>query len=743
MAPNDSNSLNPRTVPIMPPVAPSSAGDSAPAPAGPSGLSGPPGVADLWYALRRRWLAAVGMGLLLGGLGAAVAWQLTPAKFSAQALLRVDSHAPRGLSENGEDFANYQRTVQTQVKSYEVAKEAMGDPDAPELAEAATPEGRVEWLQTQGAVDTLLGPEVLRLTVTADRADEAAAVANAWARSCEAVLARQETARLKDRIAQLKKDYDDKTARLGAKKVDLRTKEADFGVDDAATLKVKLDAAVLRNEQLKNQLDQLEIEQKHAKAELADLNARLAKPETLPVLASAVEEEADKELKQDGALKPQFDLISKYNADIAAVKANAFPEDQPALIQAIQKKIDAVEASIKPRKEALRPGVEARLRVKAADDLRAEADKTRWKLKGVEEDQQTVTALLDKQRGLIADLRAGGKAGEKVSPVVEGLRAEVEQLDAGLKSNADEQGKLEAAISGVKRVTVMETAGVPKEPKRDRQWKTAGGVGLALFGLAFVGVALVEFSARRVSRANDVAQRLGLPLVGTVPAPSRKATSPAAADPADQGPMMESVDAIRTLLLHAGRSSPLRVLMVASAVGGEGKTTLASQLAASLARGGRKTLLVDCDLRNPAAHKPFGLQPGPGFAELLRAEREPHDVVQTTPVENLDLLAAGGADRRALAALANDGALQAVFAELREQYDFLVVDVCPVLPVTDALLIGRHADAVLLAVLRNVSRLPQVHAAQQRLAALGIRTLGAVVLGEDAGSYGSVRYPVA
>ncbi len=80
---------------------------------------------------------------------------------------------------------------------------------------------------------------------------------------------------------------------------------------------------------------------------------------------------------------------------------------------------------------------------------------------------------------------------------------------------------------------------------------------------------------------------------------------------------------------------------------------------------------------------------------------------------------------------------------LKEQYDFLVVDVCPVLPVTDALLIGRQADAVLLAVLRNVSRLPQVQAAQQRLAALGIRTLGAVVLGEDATAYGSVRYPTA
>ena len=63
------------------------------------------------------------------------------------------------------------------------------------------------------------------------------------------------------------------------------------------------------------------------------------------------------------------------------------------------------------------------------------------------------------------------------------------------------------------------------------------------------------------------------------------------------------------------------------------------------------------------------------------------------------------------------------------------------LPVADALLIGEHADAVLLSVLRNVSRLPAVHAAQQRLGSLGIRVLGAVVIGEGLEAYGDIRYP--
>ena len=230
--------------------------------------------------------------------------------------------------------------------------------------------------------------------------------------------------------------------------------------------------------------------------------------------------------------------------------------------------------------------------------------------------------------------------------------------------------------------------------------------------------------------------------MGTVPALSAKARAAApAADDQTIGPMIESMDGIRTRLLHAGRSETLRVVMVGSAVSGEGKTTLASHLAASLARGGRRTLLVDGDLRNPAVHKLFDMADGPGFSELLRGETRT-GTGRAEYASGKSLLAGRRRLRpSALQALAQEGILRNVFDELKEHYDFLIVDVSPVLPVADALLIGEHADAALLSVLRNVSRLPAVHAAQQRLASLGIRVLGAVVIGEGMEAYGQVRYP--
>src|SRR4029077_14675291 len=96
---------------------------------------------------------------------------------------------------------------------------------------------------------------------------------------------------------------------------------------------------------------------------------------------------------------------------------------------------------------------------------------------------------------------------------------------------------------------------------------------------------------------------LGLKVLGTVPAiPTGKN---AANNPKWQNQLNESIDAIRTVLLHDARNDDLRVLMVSSANSGEGKTTLTTQLAASLARAWKRTLIIDGDLRHPGAHVLF------------------------------------------------------------------------------------------------------------------------------------------
>jgi capsular exopolysaccharide synthesis family protein len=191
------------------------------------------------------------------------------------------------------------------------------------------------------------------------------------------------------------------------------------------------------------------------------------------------------------------------------------------------------------------------------------------------------------------------------------------------------------------------------------------------------------------------------------------------------------MDTTRTRLIHAANRDGDRVVMVTSAVPREGKTSLSAHLAASLARTGRRTLLVDGDLRVPSLHRLFERPSHPGLAEVLRGEFKVTSVVQHTNVSDLWIMTAGKADTNAIQAFARPQQLQAVIQALREQYECVVVDSAPILPVVDSLLLGQHVDAVILSVLRGVSHMPAVQTAYERLVELNVRVVGMVVTGAD------------
>jgi capsular exopolysaccharide synthesis family protein len=169
------------------------------------------------------------------------------------------------------------------------------------------------------------------------------------------------------------------------------------------------------------------------------------------------------------------------------------------------------------------------------------------------------------------------------------------------------------------------------------------------------------------------------------------------------------------------------MVMVASAVRGEGRSTLAAALAGSLARAWHRTVLIDGDTRRPVLHQRRGLLLEPGLSEILRGETEVEEALQATAEPRLSLLAAGHCDAHAQQALARAGGT--LLQQLREHCDCIVLDVPPLLEAADALVFSQHADAVLLAVRCDHSTLPAIHAAQQRLASVQAPLVGAVVLG--------------
>jgi len=177
------------------------------------------------------------------------------------------------------------------------------------------------------------------------------------------------------------------------------------------------------------------------------------------------------------------------------------------------------------------------------------------------------------------------------------------------------------------------------------------------------------------------------------------------------------------------------VVMITSAMSGEGKTTLAAQIAISLARAGRRTVLVDFDLRQPSFDEIFGLPKAPGISETLRNEHELAGIVQTTATPNLCVITAGRWNRATLAALAN-GAAAPLFKELREDFDFVILDTSPVLPVADARFVSQYVDSTVLCIFRDISEMPRLQAACEILQAFGVHAIEAIVTGANEHLYG-------
>jgi polysaccharide biosynthesis transport protein len=240
-----------------------------------------------------------------------------------------------------------------------------------------------------------------------------------------------------------------------------------------------------------------------------------------------------------------------------------------------------------------------------------------------------------------------------------------------------------------------------------------------------------------------VTQAVGLSVIGAVPIlPQRvlrRLNGPSENDKYWRTLLSESVDSIAAVLLKGTQPGTSRVIMVSSANAGEGKTTLASHLAVSLAGAGRHPILVDFDLRRPALHRVFGVSLQPGVNEILRDGQDLESALQATQVPNLMMLSAGRSSKVGLGGL-RPADMQALFTRLRSEFDFVIVDACPILPVVDTRLIGQHVDAVLLSVLRDVSRAPKLRAACDLLDMFGIPMLGVVVTGSSEELYKDASY---
>ncbi|HEV3079687.1 MAG TPA: polysaccharide biosynthesis tyrosine autokinase [Gemmataceae bacterium] len=697
------------------------------------------------HAFRRRWYVGASLGLVCAFFAVALACWLVPPRYRAQSLIHVAVSPPRGVFMNqtdymsSEEFTAFMKTQTAVLKTRPVLEAALRQPQIAELPEVSGQPDPLAWLEKHLEVDTTLGAEILRVSLSGDRPDEVAAVLNAIADAYVQQVSQREQSEHLARLQQLQENYRQYQDGLRAKRAALKELEDQLHGDDAQNLTLRYPAEVQQLKNTESLLLQTTLDLNKTVKELEGLQEQEKRP---PAKITIGEAATNEYLRQDPIHMRLVARLATIEEEIEQIRAVSKGDSQAKNLEGPFNKRAAAQAALDARRREAQPQVQAYVERKTAEERAARLAKLKTDKVLLEDRARTLSAAMERQKELVKRMGSAIHQPDKPATDLEVLRQEVKQREETAKRVAEQIEIMRVEPRPLSRASLLEAAEPPRAKSYQVQIKVAGAAGFGAFALALCGVTWREQRARKVYAAADVVENLGLKLIGTLPAlPARVHGGDRSNGRAlrVQNALCEAVDALRAQLLRAADRDGVRVVMIASANAGEGKTALATQLAASLARAWRKTLLIDGDLRHPGIHRQFDMPPEPGFSEVLRGEAECDDVVRPTPLSRLWLIPAGHGDAHATQALAQK--IVPLFLErLKEQYDFIIVDSSPVLPVADALSLGQHVDAVVLAILRDVSRLPAVQTAYQRLASLGIRMLGTIMLGAGAES-GSLGYP--
>lgn len=294
-----------------------------------------------------------------------------------------------------------------------------------------------------------------------------------------------------------------------------------------------------------------------------------------------------------------------------------------------------------------------------------------------------------------------------------------------LKKQDETRATSDAGQAGVR---VVDQATVTREPFRKSGWIVNLSLVLGLL-LGILAVLLAEHVNDRIRSSREVEVYLGLDVLGEIPKLRGDGDGLLVLSDGSDPAELESFRALRARLMTGMDDAPgSRIILVTSAEPGEGKSTVAVNLARMLAMEGQRVLLFDAELRRPRMKSLLADSRGLGLEELLRGEASLPEAAQRSRIPGVDVL---GADEGLLGAaeMAGSSRFRAALRAAPGSYDFIVIDSAPVNAISESALIARRADATLLVVRLGVTRRSLALAAQKKLADMKVQVLGAVVNG--------------
>ncbi len=451
--------------------------------------------------------------------------------------------------------------------------------------------------------------------------------------------------------------------------------------------------------------------------EVANLEEEKRKAELEVIRAKSANQQASKAVFGHEKLVKQVDKVEADNL-FTSTDPEAQLKGYQTSLDAAQRMLIAARARYGPNYPALET-METQVDDLVVDTVVA-ADQ--W----VQKAEATYTALED-------SLKVARKAEQDqvtLQSEYKQLALDLERLERNSSEVSDRIRKIDIGKStGAIDIAVLDEAEIVGKPKPDKLKTTAIGVVLGIIGglgLAF----LRDWTDDRMRTPQAVRMAAGAQVLGGIPNITTGYTA------ADRGqivyhePFGDAAESFRTLrtALQFGLPAGCRTILITSAVSGDGKSTVVSNLGIAMAQAKLKVLVIDADLRAPMQHRLFGLEDRIGLANVLDGAETLEQAVQQTGVKGLDVLPCGPIPPNP-SELLNSPLFAEKLEELADQYDVVLLDSPPITAVADARIIAACADVSMLVIRLQTTHRKHAEAARDGLRSVGARLVGVAING--------------
>ncbi len=419
-------------------------------------------------------------------------------------------------------------------------------------------------------------------------------------------------------------------------------------------------------------------------------------------------------------LKSEYNTLLVEYSDLSAL----FKPEYPPL-KKLQVKIEAVRARLNEQTKTRVAAIES--------DYQTAVNREELLKQRVKEQQKLAQSLNEKT----TQYRILDREVESSKAIYDSVLQRLKEIDV--------TGGIQSA--GIQVVDHAFTPRSPFIPKVPRNLTLAVLVGL----LGAVGIAFLrEFLDRTIKTPEEIREIMRLPVLGvifkfaenknyaqlTVPAEKLYLADP-------RSPFSEAIRTVRASIMLSSRDQAIRSVLITSCWPGEGKTTVASNLALSLAFGTNRVLLVEADLRHPSIAKNFGIDDSKsGLSNYLMSYSDPNEIVHPTELPQLYVLPSGSVVPPNPSELLQSGGMNELLRRLKADFDYIILDSSPAIGIADSLVISTIVDATVVVASTGVTMRRDISHLVKQISDVNARFLGVVVnrveLGRD--SYYYDRY---